>query len=406
MASEPAEPTTRQECGVPSPTGRRRCLAPAGHDGEHMSGVTHTMWSTPGPADAPEMPRQADPKPMPFDLWWSPSMARFLTRHEDMDDEHLVWVVQSGHESLRHYLGTGLESNPPLPDDAVQLVLADPAQTTELDQLRRRNKRLAALSEEVFEQKDSIDRLVAERDALSLLLRGVARKLAGTRAELKQEWRDGAWVLERIRRSLGTPDDRAVSSHAAEVRAARDLALWLHAEAAWQRDEAAADADKFRDYLRMANKLVDRRGAERNERQARIDAALDLLDQTTVEAPRADTAELRVVLTGARAALVGGQPKAEGSQARVWVHGADDNPPRISPREAAETGIGLRNNTGHVWHHQDGAWQLDGKRAAQHGRDTRWGFWALLEHCGRLTEVPPPLSVLALRDVEEADADG
>jgi hypothetical protein len=62
------------------------------------------------------------PEPMPFDLWWSPSMKRLLTRHEDMDDEHLVWVVQGGHESLRHYLGTGPDSNPSMPDDAVQLV--------------------------------------------------------------------------------------------------------------------------------------------------------------------------------------------------------------------------------------------------------------------------------------------
>lgn len=81
--------------------------------------------------------RQDDQPPMPFDLWWSPSMKRLLTRHEDMDDEHLVWVVQSGHESLRHYLGTGLDSNPPLPDDAVRLVLADPAQTTELAEAQR-----------------------------------------------------------------------------------------------------------------------------------------------------------------------------------------------------------------------------------------------------------------------------
>jgi hypothetical protein len=48
------------ECGAPSPNGRFRCLAPAGHDGEHVSGVTHTMWSTPGPVAKPESPRQDD----------------------------------------------------------------------------------------------------------------------------------------------------------------------------------------------------------------------------------------------------------------------------------------------------------------------------------------------------------
>lgn len=73
------------------------------------------------------MTEPAAPHPMPFDLWWSPSLRRFLSRHENQDDEHLVWVFHGHHEALRHYLGAGLDSNPPLPDDAVRLVLADPA---------------------------------------------------------------------------------------------------------------------------------------------------------------------------------------------------------------------------------------------------------------------------------------
>lgn len=63
---------------------------------------------------------------MPFELWWSPSMKRFLTRHQSEDDEHLVWVWHGHYEALRHYLGTGLDSNPPMPDDAVRLAPEPP----------------------------------------------------------------------------------------------------------------------------------------------------------------------------------------------------------------------------------------------------------------------------------------
>lgn len=33
------------------------------------------------------MTEPAGPQPMPFDLWWSPSMRRLLSRHENRDDE-------------------------------------------------------------------------------------------------------------------------------------------------------------------------------------------------------------------------------------------------------------------------------------------------------------------------------
>jgi hypothetical protein len=51
-------------------------------------------------------------------------MGRFLTRHENRDDEHLVWVFHGHYEALRHYLGTGPDSNPPLPVDATRLYRA------------------------------------------------------------------------------------------------------------------------------------------------------------------------------------------------------------------------------------------------------------------------------------------
>lgn len=54
------------------------------------------------------------------------------------------------------------------------------------------------------------------------LLGRVGAELNEARAALEQEKRDGAWVRDRIRRSLGTPDGRAVSIHAREVRTERD----------------------------------------------------------------------------------------------------------------------------------------------------------------------------------------
>jgi DNA-directed RNA polymerase subunit RPC12/RpoP len=86
----------------------------------------------------------------------------------------------------------------------------------------------------------------------------------------------------------------------------------------------------------------------------------------------------------------GAEPQDE---ARRWVHGAEDNPPWITPREAVETGVGLRNDRGRVWHYRDGGWALDGKRDAKkrwtgYDPSTRYGFWALVEQRGPLTEVP------------------
>jgi hypothetical protein len=72
--------------------------------------------------------RPTMPEPMPSDLWWSPSMRQLLTRHENGNDEHLVWVVETSHRSLRNVLGEA-NSNPPMPDDAVQLLPVPPSQT-------------------------------------------------------------------------------------------------------------------------------------------------------------------------------------------------------------------------------------------------------------------------------------
>jgi hypothetical protein len=50
----------------------------------------------------------------------------------------------------------------------------------------------------------------------------LGRVVNEARAALEQEKHDGAWVLDRIRRNLGTPTGRSVSIHAREVRAERD----------------------------------------------------------------------------------------------------------------------------------------------------------------------------------------
>jgi hypothetical protein len=130
------------------------------------------------------------------------------------------------------------------PDDAVRLVLADPAQTTELEQLRTAGAKLLAVTEE-FQQQ-------------------------------------------------------------------RNLLLWLHAEAVWQRDG-------FRDaYLAVVDHGVALT-AERDERQARIDAALKALDEPAPLLPRTDPHFERMnarkartqLVERVRAALAGDQPTTE-----------------------------------------------------------------------------------------------
>jgi hypothetical protein len=155
--------------------------------------------------------------------------------------------------------------------------------------------------------------LTAERDALSLLLRGMARKLVAYRKWALKAHRDQDWVLNRVRAALGTPDGRAVSVHAAEVCAERDLALWLFAEARWYSERWLSTVAEAVRLLRNAgvnrgNGLPARVAtliAERDERHARIDAALQLIHVFTATGPRfLSPDETREV----RAALVGDQP--------------------------------------------------------------------------------------------------
>jgi hypothetical protein len=73
---------------------------------------------------------------------------------------------------------------------------------------------------------------------------------------------------------------------------------------------------------------------------------------------------------------------------RVWRHGFNCNPPRVSPREAVEHRVVLRTERGLTYRFIEGGWR---RKAPVHhlGRHTSpgYGFWALLEKYGTLTEV-------------------
>jgi hypothetical protein len=114
--------------------------------------------------------------------------------------------------------------------DDVRTLLADHARARELTrQLQYR------LRGEKHHHENDVQRLQE-------LLGRVGADLNEARAALEQEKRDSAWVLDRIRRNLGTPDGRSVSIHAREVRTERDalrsLASPDNRDIATQPDEA------------------------------------------------------------------------------------------------------------------------------------------------------------------------
>jgi hypothetical protein len=120
----------------------------------------------------------------------------------------------------------------------------------------------------------------------------IARALAEESLLANPEQRDTAAVLARVRAALGTPDGRAVSVHAAEVRAERDNLIAVRDELARQRDDHRA---------------------EREALQARIDAALARLkeaDELSAEWPPSlkDWTAFNSKLIHVRDALQGDQP--------------------------------------------------------------------------------------------------
>jgi len=224
-------------------------------------------------------PRQEDVTPMPFDLWWSPSLKRLLSRHENEDDEHLVWVMQGGAESLRHYLGTGLESNPPLPDDAVRLV-----QTTELERLRAQ---LAEATEVNQEWQRYKRRKIEER-----------RKLESERDEARGQRNEAMETAGQLRDEVHQHQVAAANLYGRVF-----VALGLSITEPWA--GLAEAAAKVR--------------AERDERQARIEDALKVLDEPAPHLPRTDPHFERMnardartqLVQRVRAALAGDQPTAK-----------------------------------------------------------------------------------------------
>ena len=136
----------------------------------------------------------------------------------------------------------------------------------------------------------------------------------GLREELN-EWREAAaaggkeWLVTRVRAALGTPEGHSARTHALEVRAERDLAVWLHAEAKHQHAELLAQRDSWWDHVgREQSKLT----AERDTLQARIDAVLAHVD-TRTHALASDLAYAneRDTLRFVRAVLQGEQPTGE-----------------------------------------------------------------------------------------------
>ena len=128
--------------------------------------------------------------------------------------------------------------------------------------------------------RETVHKRTAERDALSLLLRGMARKLVAYR-----KWMSGddVPVVHRLRREL-------------------DEVLWLHAEAKWHQEQLDDEALRWTETAGQHAEELEQARVEGGERQARIDAALAELDEDGEDWHGAVDAE-RV-----RAALVGDQP--------------------------------------------------------------------------------------------------
>lgn len=173
------------------------------------------------------------------DLWWSPSMARFLSRHEDRDDEHLVWVWHGHHESLRHFLGTGLDSNPPLPDDAVQLVP---------------DRSITDLEQELYNRAVTAE---AERDAILPRLAELAKQAGKLRTA---EWLRTCATLPPSEWPPA-PAYKGPMVPAAELEEAqRSASFWQGQAERWEREHQSA-------VLPYTTKLE----SERDALQARID---------------------------------------------------------------------------------------------------------------------------------------
>lgn len=236
------------------------------------------------------------PEPMTRDA----VLARVIEEaNEQVDDD---WTTADT-LAFREYFGERLASRL-----AEAGLLADPEQHTELEQLRSRITRYqeeldkarseranAVATSEAWKQER--DDLETQRDQLrerkQADLDELKRTLGLTRNTLKQnvEWRD-RFRAER-------DEDRA---ELGETRRERDILMWLHAEAVFF-------GHGWHDQWMSTRETVHKRTAERDERQARIDAALALLDPKVIGKGDAFTREEDIAhFDGIRAVLVGEQP--------------------------------------------------------------------------------------------------
>jgi len=185
-------------------------------------------------------------------------------------------------------------------EDANRL-LADPAQTTELERLKafeRDSLRQIHASWELADRykawrEDAED----ERDRLSLMLRAMARKLVGYR-----KWTLGDDVPEvhRLRREVARLTDLCREMEARAIRISR----------------CSCDNDGIECTHEAARGTAE---AERDERQARIANALKVLDEPAPHLLRTDPHFERMnardaraqLVERVRAALAGDQPTTE-----------------------------------------------------------------------------------------------
>jgi hypothetical protein len=217
-------------------------------------------------------------------------------------------------------------------EDEASRLLAGPAQTTELEELlgigggdniipavrdalqrwyRIEAQRDAAESSaeeacgELADRQQFLTDVVAERDALSLLLRGMARKLVAARrhgATLYREIQDGKSVIDRLIAERDEAQQSAkfwqgqaeywerehqetVLPYTTKLESELYLALWLYAEAKWW-------ADQYKHDVVLWKRQVDDLTAERDERQARLDEIADVLGRAPGDATSAEIVEI------------------------------------------------------------------------------------------------------------------
>jgi hypothetical protein len=166
---------------------------------------------------------------------------------------------------------------------------------------------------------------------------------------------DGAKVKARLKAAIGAARDALGSErrpvvllraddcdcgppyadcqHGPEPVDALDLAVWLHAEAKWQLDEMRLDVEKYRDYLKMANRTTERRGHERDAARADRDRLKFLNGEAEGTIERA-LAELRERTAG-RDALQARVAELEGSVG----HHATMRGDAVAQREMLKTRI-------------------------------------------------------------------